>query len=72
MQFTGASVSKPLVPVKRICSAGHTVIFDEEGSYIYNKHSGEVNVLREDGGNYMFDVYVPPPDVNETFGRQLP
>ena len=27
MQFGGAPVSKPLASVKRICSAGHTVVF---------------------------------------------
>ena len=60
MVFTGAPVSKPLASVKRICSAGHIVIFDDEGSYIYNKATGEVNLLREEQGNYMLDVYVPP------------
>ena len=36
------------------------VIFDDEGSYIYHKASGEINVLREDDGNYMLDVWIPP------------
>ena len=30
-------VSKPLASVKKICQAGHRVVFDEEGSYILNK-----------------------------------
>ena len=73
MIFTGAPVSKPLAPVKRICAAGHFVIFDEDGSYIVNKSTGEVNALREEQGNYMLDVYVPPKSIAEpnnlTFGR---
>ena len=39
------------------------VIFDEDGSYIYNKSTGEINMLREDEGNYMLDVWVPPKDL---------
>ena len=52
----------------------HTVIFDELGSYIFNKATGEVNALREEQGNYMLDVYIPPRDVAEAegFHRPLP
>ena len=61
MTFRGAAVSKPLGAVKKMCRAGHFVGFDEEGSFILNKSSGEINWLREDDGNYMLDVWVPPP-----------
>ena len=64
-----AEVSRPLASVKRICEAGHTVVFDEEGSYMYNKKTHEINFFREDGGNYMFDVWIPPND-GQDFGRQ--
>jgi hypothetical protein len=60
MLFTGAPVSKPLASVKKICVAGHVVVFDEDGSFIYSKATGELNALREEDGNYMLDVYVPP------------
>ena len=40
--------------------AGHRVVFDEI-SYIENKITGEVNFLREEAGNYILDVWVPPP-----------
>ena len=60
MKMQAAEVTRPLASVKRICEAGHTVVFDEGCSFIYNKTSGEVNYLREDAGNYMFDVWVPP------------
>ena len=36
MTFQAAPVAKPLGSVKRICQAGHDVIFDEDGSYIVN------------------------------------
>ena len=76
MMFTGAPVAKPLGSVKRICSTGHTVIFDDEGSYIINKRTGESNALREEDGNYMLDVWVPPEGSEEhnraCFRRQEP
>ena len=64
-----AEVSRPLASVKRICEAGHTVVFDEEGSYMYNKTTHELNFFREEGCNYMFDVWIPPND-GQDFGRQ--
>ena len=56
-------VRKPLAAVKRIVEAGHAVVFAPEelgGSFILNLESGEENGLREDDGNYMLDVWVPP------------
>jgi len=71
MLMRAAPVSKPLASVKKICQAGHAVIFDEEGSYIINKTTGEMNWMREDDGNYMLDAWVPPPESpNEDFIRQ--
>ena len=63
MKLCAAPVTRPLASVKKICKAGHMVIFDEDGSYIYNKASGEINMLREDDGNYMLDVWVLPRDM---------
>ena len=75
MLMRAAPVSKPLASVKKICQAGHTVIFDDEGSFIINKVTGEVNWMREDDGNYMLDAWVPPPgshpeSANQGFRRQ--
>ena len=56
-------VRKPLAAVKRIVEAGHAVVFAPEdlgGSFILNLESGEENGLREDDGNYMLDVWIPP------------
>ena len=79
MTFQAAPVAKPLGSVKRICQAGHYVIFGEDGSYIVNKATGELNWLREQSGNYMLDVWIPPSSQTDTsiwrspdslFGRQ--
>ena len=45
------------------------MIFDDEVSYLYNKFTDEVNYLREESGNYMFDVWIPPNETRD-FGRR--
>ena len=39
MRLQAAEVSRPLASVKRICEAGHTVVFDDTGSFILSAHS---------------------------------
>ena len=56
MKLCAAPVTKPLGSVKRICKARHTVVFDDEGSRIWNNTTGEANALRDDDGNCMLDV----------------
>ena len=56
-----APVTKPLGSVKNICAAGHVIVFDDDGSFILNKSTGETNWLREEDGNYLLDVWMPPP-----------
>ena len=73
MTFQAAPVSKALGSVKRMCSSGHRVVFDEDGSYVENKTTGEINWLREEAGNYMLDLWVIPPEempAEAGFGRQ--
>ena len=69
-----APVARPLGSVKRMCQAGHRIVFDEEGSFIQNKTTGELNWLREENGNYVLDVSIVPGNMwfnNEPgFGRQ--
>ena len=62
MTFQAAPVSKALGSVKRMCASNHRVVFDEDGSYVENKVTGEINWLREENGNYMLDVWIVPPD----------
>ena len=73
MTFQAAPVSKPLGSVKRMCASGHRVVFDDDGSYIENKATGEINWLREEEGNYMLDAWIVPPHAmppNETSSFQ--
>ena len=54
-------VSKPLLSVKRVIQAGNRVIFDEEGSYVQDKETGEVMPLRETGGMFHLKLWVEKP-----------
>jgi hypothetical protein len=69
MTFQAAPVSRALGSVMRMCRTGHKCVFDDEGSYIENKSTGEINWLREEDGNYMLDVWVVPSE-QAGFGRQ--
>jgi len=69
MTFQAAPVERPLGSVKRMCNSGHRVVFDDEGSYVLNKTTGEINWLREDNGNYVMDLWVMPHK-NPGFQRQ--
>ena len=69
MTCCAAAVAKPLASVKKMVAAGHRVVFDDV-SYIENKETGEINYLREEAGNYILDVWVPPPSsVNGIIGN---
>ena len=61
MVLKASPVTKPLGSVKKICQAGHTVVFDDEGSFIMNKNTGEVTGLRAEDGNFMLAAWIPPP-----------
>ena len=60
MTFQVCEVNRPLGSVSRICGQGHTVVFDDDGSYIMNKASGQTTWLRQEGGVYMLDAWVMP------------
>ena len=70
LNIVAAPVTKPLLSVKQLNKTGHVVIFDGADSCIINKHSGEISYLREEGGNFMLDVAVPPNDGLRVFPRQ--
>ena len=54
-------VNKALLSVKKVVGAGNRVVFDESGSFIEDKRSGEKMWLREDNGMYMLKMYVKTP-----------
>ena len=69
MTFQAAPVDRTLGFVKKMRRSGQRVVFDDDGSYVYNKISGEVNWLREENGNYTLDTWVMPAEkFNEMMG----
>jgi hypothetical protein len=56
-----ADVSKPFQSVRHLVKNRHAVIFDDEGSYIFNKVTGELNHIVDDGINYSMKVWIVPP-----------
>ena len=73
MKMCAAPVARPLASVRKMNEAGHVVVFDLDGSFILNKSTGEINMLRHEGGNFMLDVLIPPPGTEPeqmvSFGR---
>ena len=64
-------VHRPLMSVKRMCRAGHRVVFDDNGSYVENKQTGEQLAIVEEDGDYLLDVWVKTTkDIEGTFGGQ--
>ena len=64
-------VHRPLMSVKRMCKSGHRVVFDDEGSYIESKQTGEKLRIIEEDGEYLLDVWVKAKETNSaTFGGQ--
>ncbi len=65
-----ADVSKPLQSVRHLVRSGHVVVFDEEGSFICNKNTGEYNRINDDGINYNMEVWVVPPETLNVIREQ--
>ena len=55
-----AQVSSPLQSVRQMHRTGHLVVFDGDESFCFNKMTGEVNHIRDDGTNYLMGVWVIP------------
>ena len=66
--FQAAGVSKGLLSVGKMNENGHAVVFDGDMSFVVNEATGGVNHLRRQDGNFMLDLWIPPPDVAETWG----
>ena len=57
--------------VKTICRNNQRVVFDDEGSYIENKSTGERLKVVEEDGEYVLDIWVNAGAEKEaTFGGQ--
>ena len=52
-------VDDALLSVSKVVKAGNRVVFDQSGSYIEHKISGEVTPLIEQRGLYKLKMWVP-------------
>ena len=55
-------VNRGLFSVRKITRSGNRVVFDNEGSYIEIKTTGEVARLKDDGGMYGLTMWVKRKD----------
>ena len=67
MEQQVADVTKRLESVRANVRAGHQVVFDDDGtgqgmgSYLINKTTGEINMIRDDGKDYVMRRWIVPP-----------
>ena len=59
------SANKTLMSVSQFAAQGNRVVFDDEGSYIQDKMSGEKLWMEEVGGMYMFKMWVSRKSIKE-------
>ena len=52
-------VDDALLSVSKVVKAGNRVVFDDDGSYIEHKYSGEVTPLVASGSLYKLKMWVP-------------
>ena len=58
--------------VRKICKAGYRIVFDDEGSYVEDKATGEAMRVTEEDGEYIMDVWVKTDEQgNSTFRGQV-
>jgi hypothetical protein len=69
MNFEVTDCKKPLASVAKILERGNRVVFDEDGSYIYNKETGEIIVLERERGTFVMTVEFEVDDEDTCFRR---
>ena len=52
------AVNKTLMSVSKITGKGNRMMFDDDGSYIENKTTGEKTWLNQTGGMYYLKMWV--------------
>ena len=52
------NVNKALMSVKKVMKAGNRVVFDDEGSYVQDKATGEKIWAKDEGGMFMIKMWV--------------
>ena len=58
MKAQVCDVNKALLSVHKLVKAGNKVVFEDEGSYVEDKTTGERMWLQEKGGMYMLKMWV--------------
>ena len=61
MTLQVCDVNQGLLSVSKVAGAGNRVVFDEQGSYIENKSSGQISWLKERNGMYILSLWVKRP-----------
>ena len=59
------AVNKTLMSVSKVAAQGNRVVFDDEGSYIEDKESGERTWMQQVGGMYMLKMWEPRKTTKE-------
>ena len=52
------AVNNTLMSVSKVAAQGNKVVFDDDGSYIEDKVSGERTWMKQAGGMYMLKMWV--------------
>ena len=52
------AVDKTLMSVSKVASKGDRIVFDDDGSYIEHKATGERSWLTQSGGMYYLKMWV--------------
>ena len=71
MKFQTCDVTKPLAAVCNMLDNDQAVVFAPEkygGSFVVDLETGDEEPLEREDGNFVMHVWVPPPEVAESFG----
>ena len=56
--FQISKVNKPVLSVAMLLKDGMRLVFDEDGSYIYNKRTGAIMRLKQERGVFVLEAFV--------------
>ena len=58
-------LKNPILSVLKLEKSGNKVVFDDKGSYIYNRATNQYTPLRKHNGTYLIDMWVPHADPHD-------
>ena len=56
------NITQTLLSASKLEASGNDVVFSDEGSYIYNRHTDSYIPIRRENGSYKLDFWVEDPD----------